>query len=355
VIAVYIAEQDWEEWCLEALIAVEARAGRSVRAWAYPDDPRLPGLPLIASLDSASRLLREYAGLQPRHLRVERVRYRAGSRSIVRYVVGYRRADDELHVYARATRPRRIPRLLAAHRLVHASGFVVPAILGAWEDAGIAWLTGAPGATLRSLIHDGTAPPAADVIDAMLPLWTQPPPPADVHALRISRGFEQAHQLFASILTANADCELHHALASALKPFADRWTPTAAAHNDLHDDQLIVTPSGKIALVDFEEAGPGDPLLDIANMLAHLRWMHHFGAGDACTRYRAALLGAAPRIPGFNVEAVAVRESYALFRLASNPVMQAYPNWPHAIREGLALAAAPLAETGQFPRRAIAG
>ena len=31
------------------------------------------------------------------------------------------------------------------------------------------------------------------------------------------------------------------------------------------------------ALVDFEEAGPGDPMLDVGNFIAHLCWRSRFG------------------------------------------------------------------------------
>ena len=52
--------------------------------------------------------------------------------------------------------------------------------------------------------------------------------------------------------------------------FAAAWRPTALAHNDFYDDQMLLMPAGNLALVDFEETGPGDP------MLAHLRWMAGF-------------------------------------------------------------------------------
>ena len=57
-----------------------------------------------------------------------------------------------------------------------------------------------------------------------------------------------------------------------LSPFVDAWQPTALAHNDFYDDQMLFTPdTGRLALVDFEETAPGDPLLDVGVMLAHLR------------------------------------------------------------------------------------
>ncbi len=42
-----------------------------------------------------------------------------------------------------------------------------------------------------------------------------------------------------------------------------------------HDDQVLVPPDGKIALVDPEDVGPGDA--DIGDFLAHLRWTSRFG------------------------------------------------------------------------------
>lgn len=42
-----------------------------------------------------------------------------------------------------------------------------------------------------------------------------------------------------------------------LDDFVREWRPTALAHNDFYDDQLILTPERELALVDYEEVAPG--------------------------------------------------------------------------------------------------
>lgn len=61
-------------------------------------------------------------------------------------------------------------------------------------------------------------------------------------------------------------------VAKQLHAFVDSWRPTGLVHNDFYDDQMIVLPDGRISLVDFEAIALGDPLLDVGNFLAHLRW-----------------------------------------------------------------------------------
>ena len=69
---------------------------------------------------------------------------------------------------------------------------------------------------------------------------------------------------------------------------------TILAHSDFYDDQVLLTPEGHLALVDFEEIGPGGPLLDVSDMLAHLRWMARFGsAPEAYGAYRRRVRSAA--------------------------------------------------------------
>ena len=65
----------------------------------------------------------------------------------------------------------------------------------------------------------------------------------------------------------------------SLDSFVESWRPSRIAHNDFYDDQMLVLPDGGIAMVDFEETGPGDPMLDVGNFLAHLRWGYQIGRG----------------------------------------------------------------------------
>lgn len=333
----YLAERQWEQWTLDARPVVELNAKREPRSWVYPNDPRLPGLPHIAAVEEASELLRKYANLRPKRLTIERARYRAGSRGVVRYALGYRASFGEIQVYARAMLPDRVPRLARAASVVSRAGFVIPEIVGTWEEGGVAWLTGAPGITLRDLVQEGSAPPPEAVLSSLLPLWAEPPDLAG-STLNVTGALKATDTLLTQVLTDEAARETYARLRDVLLPFAASWSPASSAHNDLHDDQIVVTGSGKLALVDFEEAGAGDPQIDVANMLAHLRWMTHFGKKPRCAAYRDGLRTAALALEGFDDESLSIRECLALVRLCSNGLMQAKRDWPAVMAAGLQLA-----------------
>jgi thiamine kinase-like enzyme len=110
------------------------------------------------------------------------------------------------------------------------------------------------------------------------------------------------------------------------------------AHNDFYDDQILVTPDGHLVLVDFEEIGPGDPLFDVGNMLAHLSWMARFGiATEACNSYHHRVRSAALERFRWEAQDLDLREAFAIFRLSTNPFRRLQRSWPTAIKTGLSL------------------
>jgi thiamine kinase-like enzyme len=116
------------------------------------------------------------------------------------------------------------------------------------------------------------------------------------------------------------------------------------AHNDFYDDQVLVTPDRHLVLVDFEEIGPGDPLFDVGNMLAHLRWMARFGiTPEAYNSYYYRMRSAALERFGWDAQELDMREALAIFRLCANPFRRVQRSWPTAIDAGLSLVAEVLA------------
>jgi thiamine kinase-like enzyme len=124
-----------------------------------------------------------------------------------------------------------------------------------------------------------------------------------------------------------------------LDGFVRSWRPTHAAHNDFYDDQVLVSPDARLFLVDFEEAGPGDPLLDIGNFLAHMRWMAHFRPdGDRFAAYASLMRQSALTRFDWSPEDLAHREAFALFRLSTNPIRRVQNDWQERVKQGLNLA-----------------
>ena len=109
----------------------------------------------------------------------------------------------------------------------------------------------------------------------------------------------------------------------ALDPFVETWQPTCIAHNDFYDDQMLALPDGRIAIVDLEEAGLGDPMLDVGNFLAHLRWSSCFAPDQEAKfseSYHDAFRASAMEKFGWDGLELDLREATCLFRISTNAV-----------------------------------
>ena len=145
-------------------------------------------------------------------------------------------------------------------------------------------------------------------------------------------------RLLSQVLEGEEERRLLKLAMDTLGPFSESWEPSTLAHNDFYDDQVIITPQGQLALADYEEMGPGDPLLDVGNLLAHLRWMARFGIStEQCDLYRRRVRMAALGRFGWDSSELDLREAYAIFRLSGNPFRQLRPNWHQATETGLTM------------------
>ncbi len=337
----YAAEWHRGRWAVEEQFAVELAAGRSERLFRYPDDPYLPGLHLAASAVDAHQLLTKYVPISPQQLRVEAIRYRPATRAVLRHTASWRQASTgNVTLFVRVMPPARVSRLLAAGESAGRSGFVLPRLAGCWPQGGVVWMNRVPGNTVRKLIRTGRPPDPERILDGLAKLWSAPVGPDEGHSLDLLGGFQMTQRLLAHVLQGDEARRLLEQVTDVLAPFSEAWRPSALAHNDFYDDQVLLTPEGRLALVDFEETGPGDPLLDVGNMLAHLRWMARFDISpEACDSYRHRFRAAALNRFGWDAQALNLREAFALFRLSSNPFRQLQRNWASKVETGLALSA----------------
>jgi hypothetical protein len=338
----YVTEREWDSWVVEEQFAFELLAGEAEpHLFRYPDDPYLPGLALVAAPLTAHELLPRYVALKPDRLLVERVRYRPTVRAVLRHHARWRRREaTSVTSYVRVMPPDAMARFLTAGELVSRSGFVIPRLLGHIPEEGVVWLASVPGKTVRSLIRRGSPPDPQLLLDGLAPLWSaetagDPGDPRDVAA-----GLRSTRRLLLEVLPEGKDHPTLRRLLRDLTPFADGWAPTALAHNDFYDDQIILTPTGSVALVDFEEAGPGDPLLDVGNMLGHLRWMSRYNQkGSAYGAYREQLLAATLDRFGWEARDLALREAFALYRLSTNSIRNFRDDWRERVETVLSMAA----------------
>ena len=175
------------------------------------------------------------------------------------------------------------------------------------------------GRNLRRYIRRGHQPPPETLLDGLEKLWGVPVQQADTRPFNLAGAYRRAMRAFVKALENDPGGQaiLMDATRS-LDPFAKAWTPTHTAQNDFYDDQMLILPDGRISLVDFEETGPGDPMLDVGNFLAHLRYTTHFGKpreSRAKAAYHSIFLTASLDRLRWNSLDLALREAVCLFRV----------------------------------------
>lgn len=332
----YVAEWQPEEFLPDEQFAFELRSGRDASVYRYPDDPHLPGLKVAASVEPALRLVNRHVLAVPaRRIRVDMVRYRPGNRAVLRHRFG------RVRFYARVMRPQVLGHLLKAAELVQHSGFVAPRIAGCWKEGGVLWMSEIPGKNLRRYIRRGHQPSPDTLLDGLEKLWNVPLNDVDARPFNLSGAYRRAKRAFTTALKDDADGQMIlDEVTCSLDPFINSWRPSHTAHNDFYDDQMLALPDGRIALVDFEEAGPGDPMLDVGNFLAHLRWAAHFGRekdASAKSTYHSTFRTASLDRLDWSERELALREAVCLFRVCTNAIRHPRPNWRNRLGEGLTL------------------
>ena len=332
----YLAEWDPDEFIPPESFVIELDRDQSVKLFRYPEDPHLPGLSEAASAESALRLVNKYVLAVPaRRLRVDMVRYRPGNRAVLRHRVG------RVRFYTRVVRPSAVSPLLDAAELTAHSGFISPRIAGCWADGGVIWLLEIPGRNLRQYIRRGNQPDPNLLLDGLEKLWDAPNQTAGARPFNLAGAYRRAKRVFRRALREReAGRRILHYAANALDSFVASWQPSHIAHNDFYDDQMLVLPDGGIALVDFEETGPGDPMLDVGNFLAHLRWGYQFGRGreaEARRAYHDIFRRTALERFGWDERELSLREGVCLFRICTNAIRHPQPDWLCRLNTGLSV------------------
>lgn len=236
-----------------------------VGVWRWPFDPALPALGDAVTPDRAARLL---AGVVRGPVRLEVVAYRPTERAVVRVIDA-----DGAERYVKLVPPAQVPGLVDRHERLRAAGLPVPTVLAADATAGWLAMAALRGDTLRTRLKDGHGPlpRAAELrrITAALGAATLP----GVPAVRPRTSSALGH---AAMLAAVAEDQVPR-----LERLAERLTAAAeraearrgpVVHGDLHEAQLVLDGERIVGVLDVDDAGPGDPLDDLATVLGHLRY-----------------------------------------------------------------------------------
>ncbi len=319
------------------MVSVQLDRSGSAAVIRFPEDRRLPGLVDAARPDTALDLVnRRVLSVPARRVSVDVVRYRPGSRAVLRHRVG------RVTFYVRVVRPAHVDELLAAAELVGRSTFVVPRLAGCWRQGGVLWLSQIPGTNLRTSIRQGTHPSPDLLLDGLERLWSAPRGAHGHRAFDLAAYYRRARTVMAYAAQGHDEANRRLDQAAArLEQFVENWRPTCLAHNDFYDDQLIAAPDGRLALVDFEDAGLGDPMLDVGNFLAHLRWSSRFGRGTAAASsgaFHSCLRRAALQRFRWPERCLDLRESVCLFRTCTNTIRRPRADWRQRLAAGLSLA-----------------
>ncbi|HKY77693.1 MAG TPA: hypothetical protein VJS45_16280 [Acidimicrobiia bacterium] len=326
-------------------VTVECRAGEPDRVWRFPDDPALPGLAVAADAARVRRRLRP----RPGDVVVEPLRYRPRRRAVFRY-----RLDGGRALFVKVVTPSRGSRQLAFADVLRPSGLRLALPVGR-VGPGALVLPPLPGTPLRDLLLAGAPLPPPDRLVALSDeLHERSFPALAAAGLALSgeratsrRRVDPATALCAARLVARllpAEGCAAGRVAEAVIAWEEESAPPEPriVHGDLYENQVFVD-GHDLGLVDLDDLGPGDALLDAANFSAHLLLLGASGppAAAVILRYREELRAAFLRRLDADPVALAWREAYCLLRLAAGPFRVLHPDWPRrtADRVGLATAA----------------
>ena len=334
---------------LSLTVTVDRRAGEPDTVWAFPNDPALPGLATAAN----PRLVARRLGLQPDEVAVETLRYRPRRRAVLRYRV---RPGGRV-VLAKVLSPARGRRLLALAAALadgpeaDRSGLRLGLPAGRMAPGALV-LPRLAGTSLRELLLAGGPVPPPERLAALpaelhrrcLPALGGPALPAESGGDRPAgrRRFCPITALSAARLATRLLPQEGYAaarLAEAVVGWSEASEPSddRVVHGDLYENQVLVD-GDTVALIDLDDLGPGDPLLDAANFCAHLLLLGTSRPAPTILRYRDELRAAVCRRFDCDRADLAWREAYCLLRLASGPFRVLHPDWPRRMSLRLAMA-----------------
>ena len=332
----YEVSWDKERYLPPEYFVVKMAGSGPIEFSRYPLDDRLPGLEKAAQPAGTLELVNRHVLTMPaRNARVQLIRYRPEYRAVLRHRLG------RVRLYARVMRPTDVHSFLATYDVAAQSVFVVPGLAGCWNEGGIVWLTEIRGRNLRRSIRKGKLPDPMLLLDGLESLWSVPQEDYRIRPFSLSRAYIRALNSFRHNLRDYAESSYTlNTIAQSLNRFVQSWRPTSMAHNDFYDDQLLLMENGSIALVDLEDIAPGDPMLDVGNFLAHLRWAAGASQSDRapnCTRFHDAFRRAALDRFGWDQHSLVLREAVCLFRICTNVVRHPKHDWRSRLDAGLAL------------------
>lgn len=294
--------------------------------WAFPYDPVLPGLPAATH----GRAVRDGLGIEaPGGVSVSGLRYRPTRRAIFRYrTVGETPART---LFGKVMRDAPVRRTFDAYRNLGGTDlrFARPS---PHPVPGLVTFPVVPGTSLgERLVAGGRLPSPHRVVGLMASIGAVPWR-GDAKPRRYGRSVRSTGRLLAQLLPHRAE-EVDD-VAAELVARADGIVPTTVVHGDLYESQVLLDDRMSFGLIDLEDAGPGDALLDAANLLAHLGALA--AAVPAAAGRPAAYAALLRRVlvgAGVPPEELAWREALCAMLLSPWSFVTQAEAWPRLVEE----------------------
>ncbi|MCP3974725.1 MAG: phosphotransferase [bacterium] len=313
--------------------------GMDVAVWTFPNDPFLPGLPLVNDAEQSSELLTRL-GAPTHKVRTRTRAYRAGRRAVVEV------AGDSGSVFMKVLRPKRVAALQARH-VELAPHIPIPQSLGWSSKTGIVAMQALGGETLRKSLEAAVIElPSPDAILALLDQFPPPGPAASKVRPPHERVAAHSRLLCAVLPTATDLIDTVVAGVSAETTSG----PLVAVHGDFHASQILINNGRIVGLVDVDTSGAGERIDDLAAMIGQLATLGITAENPGALKaYNSVLLTEFAR----HVDDASLRRRVAavILGLATGPFRVQLANWPDATRRRLQLALRWLesAESGKDP------
>ncbi len=206
----------------------------------------------------------------------------------------------------------------------------IPRTLGWSQDLGIVVLEALLGDSLkaRMLAGQGIELGATEILTLleMFPQATDGAPPAHDITATARHHYRMLIDIADPQISAATEGLIGH---TELRPPQDeRWI-----HGDFHIGQIMVGADGRVALVDVDRAGIGDPLDDIATFIAHLFDFTRRRPNPAASKLMMDLLDAAYEKYG-RVETRAT-VSAVMLALSTGAYARQEPDWKAQVLSNL--------------------
>jgi hypothetical protein len=314
--------------------------------WAFPYDPSLPGLTAAAHVPLVRRRM------SAQFVAVEPLRYRPRRRAVLRYRLGHGAPGpggkgDRSIAFAKVLPPRRAEAALAAADLLRRrpAGRLRLALPVRRLAQGALLVHPIEGHCLRRLLLGGGRLPAPERIARLPDDLAEAAGPVTPEAMTAGTtrrrvqltSAERAGEVVTRLLPglATAARRLVESIGAATGEAVDE----RIVHGDLYEGQVLVADHS-LGLVDLDDVGLGDPVLDAATFCAHLLALAT-SAGAAAGRvlgYRQLLRTAFLHRLTVDPRALAWREAYAMLLLAPGPLRVLHPDWPRLVASRVELA-----------------